>query len=391
MIVELEKIPDIAKYLSAVFLFAWIGRSTVWNFLPVFFENNVESVFLVGILTSIGSMIPILLDIPVGNLVQRAGEKIVIFLGLTIAIFPPLFYYTAFTPLLFAGKLVEGTAKSLIWNGSWSLTLKSSSEENSSESVSVFLLGINMAIVIGPVIGGYLIEGYGFGLPMALWVVTSSLAVLLYYSYIGTEREKGLKSSTEDLIHRDTYFNDFHHFKENWVNLRQEITLIFLYSIIFSFYWLAVPLLLDEMNADFATMGIIFGFAALPKMFQFIFGDIADKIGKHHTVRILTLLLVPTLFAMSLVESLVMTGALFFLARVFTAGMSPAIHAIFDEEVPNEIEGEMTGFNELAKHIGQTIGPFFAGTVASIWSLNGSFVAAAGVAGLILLASLIDF
>jgi MFS family permease len=388
---EFDRVPDIAKYLSAVFLFAWLGRSTVWNFLPVFFENNIESVFLVGVLTSIASAVPILLDIPVGNFVQRSGEKIVIFLGLLMAVFPPIFYYTAFAPLLFVGKFVEGVAKSLIWNGGWSLTLKSSDEETESESVSIFLLGINMSIVIGPVIGGFIIEGYGFGLPMALWVLTSSLALLFYHFYIGTEKEKGLEESLEDLTHSSTYYNDFHHLKENWLNLRQEFTLMFLYSIIFSFYWLAVPLLLDEMNADFTTMGLIFGFAALPKMFQFVFGDIADRVGKHYTVRILAVLLIPTLFAMALVESLLLTGLLFFVARIFTSGMSPAIHAIFDEEVPTEIEGEMTGFNELAKHIGQTIGPIFAGTVASIWSLNASFAAAAGVAGLILFISLLDF
>lgn len=388
---ELDEIPDIAKYLSAVFLLAWIGRSTVWNFLPVYFENNIESVFLVGILTSLSSAVPIILDIPVGNLVQRAGEKIVIFLGLTMAIFPPIFYYTAFVPFLFMGKFVEGVAKTLIWNGGWSLTLKSSSEESESESISIFLLGINMAIVVGPVIGGYIIEGYGFGIPMMLWVITSTLAILAYYSYIGTEREERLGESLEEVMERKTYFNDWHHLKENWVNLRQEFSLIFLYSIIFSFYWLAVPLLLDQMDADFTTMGMIFGLAALPKMFQFVFGDIADKIGKHRTLRILALLLIPVLFAMSMVESLLLTGALFFLARVFSSGMSPAIHAIFDEEVPDEIEGEMTGFNELAKHTGQTIGPVFAGTVASIWSLNGSFIAASGVAGLILVFSMLDF
>jgi MFS family permease len=388
---ELDEIPDIAKYLSAVFLLAWIGRSTVWNFLPVYFENNIESVFLVGILTSLSAAVPIILDIPVGNLVQRAGEKIVIFLGLTMAIFPPIFYYTAFVPFLFMGKFVEGVAKTLIWNGGWSLTLKSSSQESESESVSIFLLGINMAIVVGPVIGGYIIEGYGFGIPMMLWVVTSTLAILAYYSYIGTEREEGLERSLGEVMERKTYFNDWHHLKENWVNLRQEFSLIFLYSIIFSFYWLAVPLLLDQMEADFTTMGIIFGLAALPKMFQFVFGDIADHIGKHRTLRILALLLIPVLFAMSMVESLLLTGALFFLARVFSSGMSPAIHAIFDEEVPDKIEGEMTGFNELAKHTGQTIGPVFAGTVASIWSLNGSFIAASGVAGLILVFSMLDF
>ena len=388
---ELDRVPDIAKYLSAVFLFAWIGRSTVWNFLPVFFENNIESVFLVGILTSTASAVPILLDIPVGNLVQRAGEKVVIFLGLLVAIFPPILYYTAFAPFLFAGKFIEGVAKALIWNGGWSLTLKSSDEEAESESVSIFLLGVNMAIVIGPVIGGFIIDGYGFSVPLGLWVFTSTLALLFYYFYIGTEREKGLEESLEDLTHSNTYFNDIRHLKENWRNLRQEFSLIFLYSIIFSFYWLAVPLLLDKMNADFKTMGLIFGFAALPKMFQFVFGDIADKIGKHRTIRILSLLLIPTLYAMSMVEELILTGALFFVARIFTAGMSPAIHAIFDEEVPTEIEGEMTGFNELAKHIGQTIGPVFAGTVASVWSLNGSFAAASGVAALILVFSLLDF
>ncbi len=388
---ELDEIPDIAKYLSAVFLLAWIGRSTVWNFLPVYFENNIESVFLVGVLTSLSSAVPIILDIPAGNLVQRAGEKIVIFLGLSMAIFPPIFYYTAFVPLLFVGKFVEGVAKTLIWNGGWSLTLKSSSQESESESVSIFLLGINMAIVVGPVIGGYLIEGYGFGIPMMLWVLTSTLAILSYYFSIGTEREESLEKSLGEVMERETYFNDWHHLKQNWKNLRQEFSLIFLYSIIFSFYWLAVPLLLDQMKADFTTMGMIFGFAALPKMFQFVFGDIADRIGKHSTLRILAFLLIPVLFAMSMVESLMLTAALFFLARVFSSGMSPAIHAIFDEEVPNEIEGEMNGFNELAKHMGQTIGPVFAGTVASIWSLNGSFIAASGVAGLILLFSTLDF
>jgi MFS family permease len=388
---ELDEIPDIAKYLSAVFLLAWIGRSTVWNFLPVFFENNIESVFLVGILTSLSSAVPIIMDIPVGNLVQRAGEKIVIFLGLVMAVFPPVMYYTAFVPFLFAGKFIEGMAKALIWNGGWSLTLKSSNEESESESVSIFLLGINIAVVVGPVIGGIIIEGYGFGIPMMLWVMTSTLAVFAFYSYIGTEREKGLEKSLEDALHRETYFNDFHHLKQNWRNLRQEFSFMFLYSIIFSFYWLAVPLLLDEMNADFTTMGIIFGVAAMPKMFQFILGDIADRMGKQRTIKVLALLLIPTLFAMSMVESLLLTGTLFFIARVFSEGMSPAIHAIFDSDVPDEIEGEMTGFNELAKHMGQAIGPIFAGTVASIWSLNVSFIAAAGVAALILIVSSLDF
>jgi len=390
--VEFDRVPKITKYLSVIMLFAWIGRSTVWNFLPVFFETNINSVFLVGLLTSVPALTTILLDIPAGNLVQRAGEKVVIFIGFIAALFPPLLLYTGLVPLFFLAKFMEGVGKAFIWNGGWSLTLKSSDSDIESETVSVFLLGINLSIVIGPVIGGFLLTSYGFNLLFGLWTTTWLLSILMYYFYVGTERGKEtFKEALNDLEKRKTYADDWKHLKNNWSNLRQVFTLTFLYSIIFSFYWVAIPLILDEMNADYSTMGIVFGVAALPMAFQFVFGDIADKIGEMKIIKILALLLIPTLFAMSLTDSLIITGALFFMARVFTSGLSPALHSKFDAAIPDEVEGEMTGFNELAKHTGQAIGPMFAGAIASIWSLNGSFVAASGIAMLIFLVSLLDF
>ena len=384
--------PRITKYLSVVMLFAWIGRSTVWNFLPVFFENNVNSVFLVGVLTSVPALATILLDIPAGNLVQRAGEKVVIFIGFIAALFPPLLLYTGIVPLFFLAKFMEGVGKAFIWNGGWSLTLKSSDSDIESETISVFLLGINLSVVIGPVIGGFLLTSYGFSLLFGLWTATWILSILMYYFYVGTERGKEtLTEALNDLERRKTYLDDWKHLKNNWANLRQVFTLTFLYSIIFSFYWVSIPLILDKMNADFSTMGIVFGVAALPKAFQFVFGDIADKIGNQKIIKILALLLIPTLFAMSLADSLLVTGALFFLARIFSSGISPALHSKFDASIPDEVEGEMTGFNELAKHSGQAIGPVFAGTIASIWSLNGSFIAASVIAAAIFLTSLFDF
>jgi len=72
---EFDRVPPIAKYLSMVFLLSRLGSNTVWMFLPLFFEQQIESVFLIGIMTSVPSIITIILDIPMGNLVQRAGEK----------------------------------------------------------------------------------------------------------------------------------------------------------------------------------------------------------------------------------------------------------------------------------------------------------------------------
>lgn len=379
---EFQRIPKIAKYLSIIFLFAWIGRSTVWNFLPIFFENHM-SVFWVGVATSLPSAITLIFDIPTGNLVQKAGEKIVIFFGLVTAIFPPLLYYFALPVTLVAGKGLEGFAKLFIWNGGWSLSLKSSDEDVESETISIFLLGVNLAVIIGPILGGYLIAANGFNFTFGLWMFTSTVAVMIYMAYIGITRKESLKKSLEEVLERKTYTEEFHDLSQNWSKLSFPFSMIFLYSIIFSFYWMAIPLLLEKVSGDFQIMGIIFGVAALPKAFQFLFGDLADSVGQVKLLTILSLLLTPVLVLMNFVTSTILIGALFFVARTLSSGMSPAIHAIFDSASPDELESEFVGFNEFFKHMGQVIGPVMAGTVASIWSINASFLAAGGISGVI--------
>lgn len=374
---EFDRVPAIAKYLSVIYLLSRLGSNTVWMFLPVFFEQHIASVFLIGLLTALPAAIPIILDIPMGNLVQRAGEKMVIFIGLLMNLMPGLLYLTGIPVLLVLGKAFEGLVKTMIWNGGWTLSLKSADQSNESESQSVFLLGVNLAAIVGPIIGGFLIASKGFELTFAIWVFFAWLGALTFYLYIGLEGKRGFFDSLEDLFHKNTYVNDFQHLKDNWHNVKLPMSLIFLYSIIFSFFWLAVPLLLDDIGAGYEVMGVIFGLAALPNIFQFVFGRWADSIGRLKMVYILSILLVPVLVVMGLISNIYLVGGVFLLARLLNAGFSPALHAFYDSRVPDEIEGEITGFWEFSKHLGQTIGPVMAGTVASIWSINASFFAAA--------------
>lgn len=380
---KLDRVPSIAKYLSVIFLISRLGSNTVWFFLPLFFEMHIESVFLIGVMTSLPAAIPVLLDIPVGNLVQRAGEKIVIFIGLLMNLMPGLFYLTGIPLLLVVGKAFEGLVKTMVWNGGWTLSLKSADSSNEAESQSVFLLGANLAAVIGPMIGGYLIASHGFNLTFAIWVFSAWLGALVFYLYIGLEGKSGFIDSIEELFHRKTYSDEKHHLKENWDSLKKPLSLITLYSIIFSFFWLAVPFLLEDLNASYETMGIIFGLAALPKLFQVVFGDLGDRLGDLKVVSTLSILLVPALLLMSFVSSIYLIAGIFLVARLFASGMSPLIHAYYDSQVPDEIEGEMTGFLEFSKHTGQAIGPTMAGAAASVGSIGFSFQVAAFVAFLL--------
>ncbi len=386
---QFDKVPSIAKHLSLVFMLTWLGSNTVWMFLPIFFEKHIANVFLVGVLTSLPPLLALFLDIPMGNLVQRAGEKVVIFVGLVLQLMPGLFYLTGAPLFIVVGRAFEGIVKSMIWNGGWSMSLKSGDEDNESETQSVFLLGANLAAVVGPMIGGFLIASRGFDVTFALWILTAWLAVLVFYLYIGLEGKRGFFDSMEDLLNRKTYANDLQHLEDNWHNIKFPLLLIFLYSIIFTFFWLAVPLLLDDIGASYELMGIVFGFAALPSVFQFLFARWADKVGWLRTVSILSLLLVPVLVLMGLTTSIYAVAVFFLVARLLSDGISPALHAFFDSRAPEEIEGELTGFWEFSKHIGQAAGPIMAGTIASVWSINVSFFGAAFVAALIFVITLV--
>lgn len=377
---EFDKVPPIAKYLSVVFLLTRLGYSTVWFFLPLFFEIHIDSVFLIGIMTSIPAALPVLTDIPMGNLVQRAGEKVVIFIGLLMNLIPGLFYITGIPLMLVMGKVFEGIVKGMIWNGGWTLALKSADEDTEAESTSIFLLGVNLAAVIGPVIGGLLIASRGFEVTFALWVLSSWLACLTFYLYIGLEGHGAFIDSIEDLFQRKTYADDWEHLKEHWQDLKKPLVLIFTHSIIFSFFWIAVPFLLDDINAGYEVMGLVFGFAALPKLFQYVFGDLGDKYGDLRVAAVMSVLLVPVLAVTSFVTNIYMVAALFFIARMFVSGISPVLHAYYDSQVPDDIEGEMTGFLEFFKHTGQAIGPAMAGAAASVGGIALSFQAAAVVA-----------
>jgi len=383
----LQEVPKITKYLSVIMLFGWLGRSTVWNFLPVYFETHIESVFLIGLLTSLPALVSVLLDIPVSNYVQRVGEKFVFFTGLLMAIMPSVFYLTAAPIFLVTGKFFEGVTKSLVWNSGWSLSMKSSGSEKESESLSVFLLGVNLAAVIGPVVGGYLLFSQGFNLLFGLWILASAISVMLFITYIGASTEANKVRMFEKLFKSKTYSNDIHHVKENWKSIKEAYGLIFLHSIIFSFFWLAIPLALEEAGATYIEMGLIFGFAATPKIFQVFFGGLADKIGRHETLILLSSILAPVLLGMYYFDSIIMLGGLFFVSAAVTNGMSPAIHSIFDRRAPEEVESELIGFMETFKHLGQLVGPAMAGAIASVYSLSVSFAFASFISVLILIYS----
>lgn len=375
-----RNIPATTIHLSLVIFFIFLGIRSAWYFLPIYFEQQLSNVFLVGILTSVPSLITIMTDIPVGNMVQRTGERVIIVIASFVHIVPALLYLIA-TPLAFiGGKAAEGLGKSLLWNSSWSLSMKTANSDNESANLAIFMLGPNAAQIIGPIIGGWLIMTYTFEWAFYLWILLGAISIPIVIHFIGIQRQEPVTMALSSITKQQTYRDEWSDVQDYGHAISVPLAFSFLHSIVFSFFWMVIPLLLDELGTSYLIMGVILGAAAIPRLFQFIFGNLADKHGNELIIMLLGLSLIPLLLLMSTADEIMTIAGLFFLARIAVSGIQPAIHSLFDSHAPDEVESELTGFLELSKHTGQAIGPFMAGTVASIASLSASFTAAASIA-----------
>ena len=381
---DTSRIPATTKRLSLILFVTFLGFRSSWHFLPVFFEQQLENFFLVGLLTSLPSLVTIMTDIPVGNLVQRAGERIVIIMATIVQVTPAICYLLSVPIALIGGKLLEGLSKSLLWNSSWSLSMKTADEETESTNLAIFMLGPNTAELIGPIIGGWLIMTWTFDVAFVFWIAIGLCSIPLAIWLLGTDTKKPLGSAITDLGRRQTYMDEWQDLQQYGGAIIIPLLYVFLYSIVFSFFWMVIPLILDELGTSFLIMGLILGAAAIPKLFQFVFGELADRYGNEQLILTLNIVLIPLLLLMAYAETIIAMAGLFFVARIAVAGVQPAVHSLFDEHAPDHVESELTGFLELSKHSGQAIGPVMAGAVASMFSLSASFFAAAGVTGIII-------
>ncbi len=370
-----DEVPGEVKRLSIAFSLSFLGSSMVWMFLPVFFEQHIENVFLVGVLTSVPAFTTLFMDIPVGNLLQRADSKLFTFIGLILFSIPGIFYITTLTVMMFVGKFVEGISKTLRWESGWYIAMEDSNIENESETLGVFTLGKNISDIIGPVIGGILAFYIGISFNLVLWFFLGVLSFIYFYMYVGFSTDN-YKKAFKSLIKKKTYSDDIKHLRENWSSMRWAISLIFIFSIVSSFFWVAVPLILNDLGADYIVMGGLFGLVAIPRVFEVYFGKLADRYGWLRTVQFFSFCVIPVLFIISFMENIVVVGGLILLAMFFSTALNPSLHSYFDKSVSDEVEGEMVGFLELFKHSGQTLGPIIAGAVASRWSISTSFLAA---------------
>lgn len=141
------------------------------------------STFTVGVLLALFALVPMLTAVPAGRWLDAVGMRRPLLIGMLMilggALLPAAFSYEAadLAPLLVSASLV-GTGMMLVQLTTQNLVGERADPANRAEAFSWLALGASVSGFTGPVITGFLIEGFGHRIAFAVFVLEMLVALV---------------------------------------------------------------------------------------------------------------------------------------------------------------------------------------------------------------------
>jgi len=150
------------KYYLIIFLFI-LPIFAVYPITTIYAKELGASIFQISLMNALFSVLPLILAIPIGKLIDKAGEKILLLIGsigLFIALMIPFlyesFYLLCLMKFLLGGFQLLGILTTQ--NGVQMVSLP----ENRTKVIANFSLFSSVGILLGPLLGTYLVSAVGY-------------------------------------------------------------------------------------------------------------------------------------------------------------------------------------------------------------------------------------
>jgi MFS family permease len=165
-----------------------LGDTTLYIVLPTHTAAAGIALTHVGLMLSANRLIRILINGPVGLLVERVPRRWVLITALLIGAGATLLYTVGgFWPLL-AGRLLWGVAWSGLWIGANAAVLDVVTGANRGRYVGRFQMWMFIGIGAGSVTGGILTDWLGYNATMVISVFSLLLAAVVWWLFLPETR-----------------------------------------------------------------------------------------------------------------------------------------------------------------------------------------------------------
>ncbi|HET7901103.1 MAG TPA: MFS transporter [Candidatus Nanopelagicales bacterium] len=375
---DFQGLPREVGVLSAVAFCVALGFGIVAPAIPIFAQEFHVSAFWASSVISAFALMRLVGALPAGWLVDRAGERTTLIVGLTIvAVSSALAGFSSSFPQLVVLRGIGGLGSAMFTVSALALLLRVAAPEQRGRAAAVWQGGFLLGGIVGPFFGG-LVLGISIRLPFFVYAATLGAAVVVVVltmsrTHLLDAPEKKAKASRESahwaqLRHA---LRDRAYVTALSVNLGNGFASFGLRSAI-------IPLfVVNVLGLPAAWVGYgAFASALVQAPLLFIAGPTTDTRGRRFALMLGTGITATGFLILAARESLpwfLVSMAIFGAGAAFL-GSGPA--AVVGDITGGRREGPIVATFQMMSDVGAVAGPLLAGWIVTA---TGSYTLAFGI------------
>lgn len=343
--------------------------------IPLYALSLGASPFMIGLAVSAFSILPLLLAIKSGSMVDLVGSrKIICICALLMILFTFLHPLIPIIGVIIVLQLIVGQVQTMIWIAAQTHIAKIRKDYDDTNTVGIFSFSVNIGTFAGPLLTGYCWELYG---PWGGFLLICFWALCLYISSLFLqEQSKGNKDDqTENIgdISKGGTFKKLLHLLAIPVVL-MVVFGTFLRLAGFSMRGSFYLVYLEDISLSVMEITILYSLFSLVGSFSPLFIKIATRFVNEKNL----LFVIAFLYLMPLVITPLFEGfwPLFILVVIsgFFLGMTlPVLISLLSKSVSSEVQGLAVGLREMSNRFAAVFVPLLFGICVEKAGLEMSF------------------
>lgn len=176
----LQSIRRMVAVLSGTVFLVMIGISIIVPALPQYGLSLGATPFLAGVLVGALPTARVLLDLPAGAFGDKFGNRRMMRTGLAIIALTSAFAVIAFNYWVLLGvRFAEGVGSAFYVTSSLAALAKRVPPERRGRYMGLYVNALLIGQVVGPVIGGFVVLGWGIRAPFAAYALLACVGMML--------------------------------------------------------------------------------------------------------------------------------------------------------------------------------------------------------------------
>ena len=352
----------------------FLSFTLLYPIMPLYAASLGGTVTQVAIAVAIQPYVTAITQIPMAMLSDRLGRRTVLVAGIIAFILSYVAY--VFTPnlkALIVVRVVTGLAAAAFYPAASAMVVDIAPKEKLGEALGLFTTGTQLGSLVGPALGGFLLQNYNYRVAF-LGSAAISLAGLLFaltkLKYV---------SGGGVLSLRDSFSIRWLGQRDCIVSLMSNLVIAIGLASFISF----LPLYGPELRINVSQVGLIITTIYIGSVLpRFLVGRLSDRLGRIPVIRAALVLCAFGVFPFFFLTNIMPMLLAAFIFGIGVGSAFPACIALVVDKAPLTMRGFAMGINSGTYNTGMALGTTGLGIIADSFGFPRMYLVASLIIGI---------